>query len=168
MSRIGVQLYTVRDSMRASVERTLEEVAPGRRHLVVAISDCLDTISITTADRVREVAARSEARLEIVTVRPPDGYRAPLSYQRPRYTDQDTLILTEAAESTGGELRSRGLFGDPDPAAAFKRVYDEFRQSYVLHYTPRDVDSSGWHEITVTVPKAPNATIRARKGYYGS
>ncbi len=85
----------------ALIAALVKPVAPGRRHLVVAVSDGLDTISITTADRVREVAARSEALLEIVTVRPPAGYRAPLSYQRPRYNDQDTLILTEAAERYG-------------------------------------------------------------------
>ena len=84
---------------------------------------------------------------------------------RPRYSDEDILLLTEAAETTGGELRGPGLFGDADPVAAFKRVFDDVRQSYVLRYSPREVEAGGWHELAVTVPRMPNATVRAPKGY---
>jgi hypothetical protein len=146
-------------------------VRPGvadRRHLIVAITDGADTMSITTADRVREVASRSDALLQIVTVRPPPGFGDVRTFRRPRFSDEDLLILTEAAERTGGELRGRGLFGDADPVSAFKRVFDEFRQSYVLRYTPENVEREGWHELSVTVPRAPNATVRARRGYYAN
>ena len=142
--------------------------AADRRHLVVAITDALDTMSLTTSDRVREVASRSEALLQIVMVRPPAVFRATRSFVRPRFNEQHILVLTEAAERTGGELRDRGLFSDPDPVAAFKKVFDDFRQSYVLRYAPRGVETAGWHELAVSLPKSPKFSIRARRGYPGS
>jgi VWFA-related protein len=154
---------SVHDALIAALVRP---VALDRRHLVVAITDGRDTMSVTTADRVREVASRSEALLQIIMVRPPGGVRG-VSFMRPRYSDENILLLTEAAETTGGELRGRGLFGDAEPVAAFKRVFDDVRQSYLLRYSPREVDSAGWHELAVTVPKLPNATVRVRKGYSG-
>jgi hypothetical protein len=50
---------------------------------------------------------------------------------------------------------------------AFRRIFDDFRQSYVLRYTPKGVDPRGWHAIEVHVPSVKDATIRARRGYYG-
>jgi VWFA-related protein len=154
---------SVHDALIAALVRP---VAVNRTHLVVAITDGRDTWSVTTADRVREVASRSDALLQIITVRPPAGVRG-VSFMRPRYSDENILLLTEAAETTGGELRGRGLFGDADPVAAFKRVFDDVRQGYLLRYAPPEVDSGGWHELVVTVPKLPSATVRARKGYSG-
>jgi hypothetical protein len=153
---------SVHDALIAALVRP---VPADRRHLVVAITDGLDTMSVTTADRVREVASRSDALLQIVTVRPPQSGGA-RTFVRPRYSEANLLVLTEAAERTGGELRGRGLFGDADPVSAFQRVFDEYRQSYVLRYVPENVERDGWHELSVTVPRAPNATVHARRGYY--
>lgn len=132
------------------------------------MTEGLDTISVSTADRVREIATRSEAVLHLVIAQPNAGYRPPHSFFRPRYNDRNTLVLREAAETTGGELRSRRVTGKIDYAALFKRASEEFRQSYLLRYAPRDIESAGWHELSVTVPGLPNATVRARKGYYGA
>jgi hypothetical protein len=49
----------------------------------------------------------------------------------------------------------------------FKRVLDDFRQSYVLRYSPAGVVSRGWHRVRVEVPAQPSYTIRARSGYFG-
>jgi hypothetical protein len=49
---------------------------------------------------------------------------------------------------------------------AFRTIFDEFRQSYVLVYTPTNTPARGWHVISVTVPKIRNATVRARQGYF--
>lgn len=155
---------SVHDALAVALMRP---VAPDRRHLIVAITDALDTMSFTTSDRVREVASRSEALLQLVMVRPPVVFRGVRSFVRPRFNEQHILVLTEAAERTGGELRERGLLGDADPVAAFKKVFDDFRQSYILRYSPRGVESAGWHELTVTVPKSPKFSIRARRGYPG-
>jgi hypothetical protein len=42
----------------------------------------------------------------------------------------------------------------------------DFRQSYVLRYSPAGSDASGWHAIVVSVPGVQNASIRARQGYF--
>jgi hypothetical protein len=153
---------SVHDALIAALVRP---VPADRRHLVVAVTDAVDTMSFTTAERVREVAARSEALLELVVVNPPTGGGQP-TFVRPRFFEFDEKVLTQAAEATGGELRGRRLFGNADPVYAFKRVFEEFKQSYVLRFTPRDVPSSGWHELSVSVPHKPEYTIRARPGYF--
>ncbi len=154
---------SVHDALLAAL---VQPVAPDRHHLVVAITDALDTISVTTADRLREIASRSEALLQVVSVRTASPYRP--AFVRPPFDDQDLLTLSEAAERTGGELRSPNLFADPDLVSAFKRVFDEFRQSYLLRYSPRNVDAAGWHEIVVSIPRLPTVAIHTRRGYYGS
>jgi hypothetical protein len=49
--------------------------------------------------------------------------------------------------------------------AAFKRVLDDYRRSYVLYFEPQGVPSAGWHALKVEVPAA-RYTIRARSGYF--
>jgi VWFA-related protein len=134
-----------------------------RLHLVIAVTDGLDTFSVSTADRVREVATRSDALLEIVTVRPSDTPGGPL---RPRFRDTNLLVLTEAAEQTGGALRGPGLFGDSALTSSVTRTLQEVRAGYLLSYSPEKVEEAGWHELSVAVPRAPNATVRVRRGYY--
>ena len=51
-----------------------------------------------------------------------------------------------------------------DLSAAFVRLLDEFRQRYLLSYSPRGVSSEGWHQLKVTV-KGRRATVKARAGY---
>ena len=76
-------------------------------------------------------------------------------------------IITQAAERTGGELHKQSrFFRGSSIARAFKTIFDDFRQSYVLRYSPHDVSTTGWHPIAVQVPKVKDATIRARQGYY--
>jgi hypothetical protein len=50
-------------------------------------------------------------------------------------------------------------------ARAFRQALDEFRASYVLHYTPSGVALDGWHELVVRVNRAGNFDVRARRGY---
>lgn len=154
---------SLHDTLIAALVRPGE---PRRMHLVVAVTDGIDSFSVSTADRVREVAARSDALLHIVGVRPNEA--ALRSSRRPRFNDAHVLILAEAAEQTGGELRSPGLFGDADPVASFSRVMEGVRRSYLVRYTPSRVERAGWHEVNVSVPRAPNATVRVRRGYYAS
>jgi len=77
----------------------------------------------------------------------------------------DGLALAEAAALTGGALHQAAMFTEPTPAGVFRQAFDEFRQSYQLRYTPQGARREGWNALTVTVPGAPNATVRARRGY---
>jgi VWFA-related protein len=71
-------------------------------------------------------------------------------------------FLGTLADQTGGRLfkveSTRGLSG------VFLEVLDEFRQRYLLSYSPAGVSRDGWHTLTVRV-KGRNAAVRARPGY---
>jgi hypothetical protein len=79
---------------------------------------------------------------------------APLLEQSP--------FLPELAQRTGGQalgVETSGKLRD-----AFERIIMEFRSRYLLTYTPRGVDTPGWHRIEVKV-KGQRATVQARRGY---
>jgi len=141
----------------------------GRRHLIVALTDGQDAGSAVSSAQVRDAAARTEGVLHLVMMTTSSG-TGPRSatYWQPVGLEQDSQNrLREAAELTGGQVHDRFL-GSPDPVDTFDRILDDFRASYVLRYTPTGVEREGWHEIEVSVPSAPRATVRARRGYYGS
>jgi hypothetical protein len=50
----------------------------------------------------------------------------------------------------------------------FKKIFEVFRQSYVLRYRPTGVKPEGWHELKVTLVRRGRFDIRARRGYFGS
>ena len=147
----------------------LHRTDPDRRHLIVGMTDREDCGSVVSSAQLREMAGRSDAVLHLVQQ---SGSGGDVTYRTrdcspTRRTDGPAVIL-EAAERTGGELhegsfffRSRSILNQ------FKRVFDDFRQSYMLRYTPRGVTLPGWHAIDVQVPSVRDATIRARKGYFG-
>lgn len=47
---------------------------------------------------------------------------------------------------------------------ALLQVLQEFRQRYVISYTPQGVSRDGWHTLKVRV-KSRGAAVRARPGY---
>ena len=55
--------------------------------------------------------------------------------------------VEQSAARTGGD-RHRSRFGDP-AVRTFAQILDEFRQSYVLRYSPQGVAASGWHTVAV-------------------
>lgn len=46
----------------------------------------------------------------------------------------------------------------------FVRVLEEFRQRYLVSYTPRGVSRDGWHRLEVRV-RGRSASVKARPGY---
>ena len=180
-------LTALYDTLAASLIAPLDI---NRRHLVVAMTDGIDTYSAVRPDSLRVIAARADAVLHIVHARSrfigtpvympqdrryvliPHNQRqferaiwGPLDpFMRAAYLDLDEQQLQLLAETTGGELHGPTLFGT-GTVGAFTRVYNEFRQSYLLRFTPEGVDRAGWHELKVTVPKSPRLTVRARSGY---
>jgi VWFA-related protein len=150
----------------------LAPVEPGRRHLIVAWTKAVDTISAADAEQVRDVARQSDAVVHVVQRDFASG-AANASYReihrpwRP-FTRTDPSVLTDVAAMSGGTFRGLGAFGDISAADAFKPIFDEFRRGYVLRYSPQGVSGRGWHEIQVTVPRLPAAVIRARRGYAGT
>jgi hypothetical protein len=142
----------------------------GRRHLAVALTDAVDSGGVVSSLEVERLAERAETVLHLVLM----GTNGWMPFRHgpnlwlPTSIDPESLgRLQSAAEATGGQVHDP-LFGDPDPVKEFRKIFDDFRASYVLRYTPKGVERGGWHEIEVTVPSARRATVRARRGYYGS
>ena len=115
------------------------------RALVIVFSDGLDTASWLPAEAVLETAKRADVVVYGVRARGPR-----------------TKFLGEVSDLTGGAL----LEADPDKdfGAAFLAILDEFRQRYLVSYTPREVSKGGWHHLDVRV-KGRGVAVKARPGY---
>jgi VWFA-related protein len=149
----------------ALVAGLLTPVDVDRRHLIVAMTDGTDTTSTLDADAVRRVAGRSDSVLHIVTISGPAAAPPIPPNWLPR-RDAELGILQEAARRTGGELYPANHFGT-NVVGAFDRVFEDFRSSYVLRYTPARVAARGWHELDVKTTRPGKLTLRARRGYFG-
>jgi VWFA-related protein len=143
-----------------------QPIPPDRRHLVVVFTDGEDTTSTLGEDMVPEIAGRADAVLHAVLFKPtvPLIVRHMDANEPPAPPPASRAALVEAAARTGGDTHRLD-----DAVTAFRAILDDFRQSYVLRYTPTGVPRSGWHTLDVRVarPDGPY-TLRARKGYAGS
>ena len=114
---------------------------------------------------VLDAARHSDGVLHLVLLAHRGG-KGIAGYWLPTRGDRDgEERLKQAAEATGGRVQTQIL--SANVVGYFRQAFDDFRQSYVLRYTPTGVPRDGWHEIKVEVPGQPRATIRARKGYFG-
>jgi hypothetical protein len=146
----------------------------GRRHLVVGITDREDCGSLVPSTLFLELAGRSDAVLHIVQ-RSGQAVPAPSTPWTwrvrgctPLARPDGAAIITQAAERTGGGTHDpSGFLRIGSVARTFRTIFTDFRQSYVLRYSPKDVPATGWHSIAVEVPGIRGATVRARQGYYG-
>jgi hypothetical protein len=68
-------------------------------------------------------------------------------------------------DATGGSLTE--VESKDDIGAAFLQILDEFRQRYLISYTPRGVARDGWHAVTVRVKSRGGLKVKARPGYWG-
>ena len=71
-------------------------------------------------------------------------------------------FLEELTELTGGA--SYEVESTKDLGAVFLRVLDEFRQRYLLSYSPQGVSRDGWHRLDVRV-KGRKVSVKNRPGY---
>lgn len=116
------------------------------RSLLIVFSDGVDTASWLSAERVLETARRSDVVVYSVSMR---------QRRKPVFAGDLTSV-------TGGSLIT--IDSTRDLHTTFLRILEEFRQRYLLSYTPRRVPAGGWHELDVRV-KGRRATVRARPGY---
>jgi VWFA-related protein len=149
----------------ALVAGLLTPVDVDRRHLIVAMTDGLDTTSTLDADAVRRVAGRADGVLHIIEVSG-EPARAPVPPNWLPRRDAQPDVLQDAARRTGGDFYPAGSLG-ADVVGAFDRVFEDFRSSYVLRYTPARVTPRGWHELEVNTTRPGKLTVRARRGYFG-
>jgi VWFA-related protein len=115
------------------------------RALLIVFSDGLDTASWLPAEKVLDAAKRSDAVAYAVAVRSP--------------AKQD--FLRDLASLTGGRLFEVEKTEKLD--AVFVGILQEFRQRYLVSYTPRGIAREGWHKLDVRVKRG--GTVKARPGY---
>ena len=118
------------------------------RALLVVFSDGVDTMSWQPEALVLGSARRSETVVYGVAVTPEGG--------SPRF-------LRDVAEDTGGKVLE--VKSNDRLEAAFVEILEEFRQRYLLSYSPAGVTKPGWHKIEVKV-KRRGVTAKARPGYF--
>jgi VWFA-related protein len=163
------RVSAIYDALAVALMRRPE---PGRRHLVVALTDGEDWSSVTTSSQLLNIAARADSVLHLVLLAPDaTNTRVPGQWSAVRPDADGVERLREAALRTGGRFESTPVPGD-HVVDAFRRAYEDFRQSYVLRYSHSGPETSaargdGWHAIRVEVARPGDYAIRAKKGYFG-
>ena len=169
----------------------LQPVEPARRHVVVARTKGLDTISSIDAMAVQAIAERSDALFHLVVMETALDYDEVLKSFQCMYMGfcwptrqfwipfERRLVgpapyhhvlppgqaIASAATATGGSLHQSSGLTEPTLTGTFRKAFEDFRNSYILRYTPEGVPQRGWHTIDVTVPQSKSLAVRARKGY---
>ena len=116
------------------------------RSLLIVFSDGVDTASFLSPD----VVLQSARRADVV------GYGVAI---RSRISP---TFLKELGSLTGGSVIE--IESTKDLSQTFLGILDEFRERYLLSYSPRGVPATGWHRLDVRV-KGRRATVSARAGY---
>jgi VWFA-related protein len=115
------------------------------RSVVIAFSDGVDTASWLTPEAVLDTSKRAGIVVYGATLK---GARA--------------LFLKELTAATGGSVLEVDSTSRLDEL--FVKVLDEFRQRYLLSFSPKNVTRDGWHRLEVRV-KGKSYSIKARPGY---
>jgi VWFA-related protein len=116
------------------------------RALLIVFSDGLDTSSYLAAERTLDTAKRCDAVAYAVSAGAP----------------RKSEFLDDLTSFTGGRLFEVESAKNLDKV--FLEVVEEFRQRYLVSYSPTAVPKDGWHDIQVRV-KGRGATVKARRGY---
>jgi Ca-activated chloride channel family protein len=160
----GTSLF---DATFASLE--LRDDAPGHRRLLLLFSDGDDTASWLPESAALKKAERTDVVVYSVVLGGAPWRPATLMYRSgirlsdtPEPSWQGDSFARELSETTGGQMFTAQ--STSDLREAFMRIVNEFRSRYLLTYTPRGVDTSGWHQISVRVKGG--GTVTARRGYY--
>lgn len=123
---------------------TIGESDAGRALLIV-FSDGLDTASWLSPAAVLETAKRSDVVVYGVSA-----------------GQAKAEFLRDLTSFSGGRLFE--MDKTANLTATFVSILEEFRQRYLVSYTPRGVSKDGWHRLEVRV-KGKKATVKARPGY---
>ena len=114
------------------------------RDLVVLFSDGFDTASWLPASSALESARRADVVVYGVSARGPAPF------------------LRDLSDLTGGTLFE--VDSTRDLRGGFIAILAEFRQRYLVSYSPQGVSQDGWHRLDVRV-KGRRAAVKARAGY---
>jgi len=124
---------------------TLADADAGRA-LLIAFTDGVDTSSWLDADRVLQAARRSNAVVYGVST-----------------SDMSGSFLDQLSGVTGGQAIK--VASTADLSATFLRIIQEFRQRYLISFSPAGVSNDSWHPLTVRV-KGRRVDVKTRAGYF--
>jgi VWFA-related protein len=119
------------------------------RSLLLVFSDGVDTASWLESDAVLNAARRADVVTYAVTT--DSRLRQPFLRDLTSATGGDHLVVKNTVEVE----------------RTFLKLLNEYRQRYLLSYTPTGVEKSGWHRIDVRTKRSGTA-VRARPGYMGA
>jgi Ca-activated chloride channel family protein len=128
-----------------------------RRQALVVFSDGEDTSSLVSFEEVLELAKRSETAIYTIALRSAEpsqskGFR------------EAEFVMRQLAQETGG----RAFFPAriEDLSGVYVQIANELSSQYTIGYTSKNAIRNGaWRRVVVQVAR-PNATSRAKKGYY--
>ena len=149
-----LRYHALSDALLLAMARPAEL---GRRHLVVAFVTEIDTGSLSVKDLLGRIASRSDALIEIAIWN--WGNRLTPIGAHIQFTRRELGVV---AAVSGGEVRDAD-----DRVKSFEKIFSQFRSSYLLQYSVTGVPLEGWHTVAVTLPRLPEYTVRARRGYWG-
>jgi VWFA-related protein len=115
------------------------------RALLLVFSDGLDTASWLSSVAILDAAKRADIVVYGVATA---GGGSP--------------FLRDLSAYTGGSLIQ--IMSSGDLRMTFLRILAEFRQRYLVSYSPRGVATNGWHRLEVRV-RNRRAIVKARPGY---
>jgi VWFA-related protein len=130
----------LRDAVHVAVQLDPRDRA---RSLLLVFTDGHDTVSWLTEDAVLDTVRRSGVVIHAVRV-------------------ESDPFLDRLTQAAGG--RAWSATSDRQLRELFARALDEMRARYLLTYTPRGVDTAGWHSVKVSLRKG-RGEITARPGY---
>ena len=131
----------LRDAVHLAIELYPRDRA---RSLLLVFTDGHDTVSWLTEDAVLDSARRSGAVIHALRL-------------------ESDPFLDRLVQAAGG--RTWSATSDRQLRELFTKALDEMRARYLLTYTPRGVDTAGWHAVKVSL-KNGRADITARPGYF--
>jgi VWFA-related protein len=134
-----------------------------RRHVMVLLSDGVDTASHVTFDDVLEVVRRAGVTLYIVSLAPDPGQMKGARAERTSF--ESAYVLSALARESGGRIFN------PRGARELPAVYDAIRQEldnqYVIGYVPAAQGTNGlFRHVSVGILQPRAGLARTRAGYY--
>lgn len=138
----------------------LRESDPGRT-LLLLFTDGNDNASWLPAADVLEAVKNSD--VVIYPVRSGARQFSSATIDMPDAGEAERLLKALADDSGGRVFEAES---GERLSKTFLAVLEEFRQRYVLSYTPTGVRSSGWHTIDVKL-RGQQGQVKARRGYVG-
>ncbi len=141
---------------------TLRETDEGRA-LMLLLTDGRDTSSWLPVRKLVDAVRRTDIVIYPVTLgRVASFVNLTEQRLRGRRRDASERLLEALADDTGGRIVYAS--GESALESTFLSVLQEFRQRYVVSYTPQGVSTTGWHTIEVKL-KGRSGNVRARRGY---